>query len=166
MTLEQIYYSPSGNAEIWLEKPDGYFTPEQWTVRVRDMQMTLEEAKAAKLAEIDSHTSAAILAGFDYILNGESLHFSYDSFDQQNFADTANACLLAQSRAAGLPESVVWNAYRGQMRELVRLTLTAAQFLELYAAGALAHKAAKMAWGGERKAAVEAAQTRDALREI
>ena len=120
---------------------------------------TLEGAKAAKLAEIDANTSAAILAGFDYILNDETLHFNYDGFDQQNFSDTANACLLAQSGVAGLPDSVTWNAYRGETRELVRLTLTAAQFLELYTAGALVHKAAKMEAGGLRKAAVEAAQT-------
>lgn len=120
---------------------------------------TLEEAKVAKLAEIDSQTSAAILAGFDYSVDGENLHFSYDSFDQQNFADTANACLLAQSGVAGLPESVTWNAYQGETRELVRLTLTATQFLELYTAGALAHKAAKMEVGGRRKQAVEAAQS-------
>lgn len=24
------YYSPDGNAEVWNEIPDGYFTPEEW----------------------------------------------------------------------------------------------------------------------------------------
>ena len=24
------YYSPSGNPEVWAEKPDGYFTAEEW----------------------------------------------------------------------------------------------------------------------------------------
>lgn len=55
----------------------------------------------------------------------------------------------------GLPESVTWNAYRPD-GELVRLTLTADAFLALYASGALAHKAACMAAGGQRKAALEA----------
>lgn len=105
-------------------------------------------------ARIDAETSAAILGGFDYAVDGETLHFSYDAFDQQNFADTANACLLAKSGAQGLPESVTWNAYRAS-GELVQLSLSADEFLALYAGGALAHKAACMAAGGQRKAALE-----------
>lgn len=114
-----------------------------------------EHAKAMARAAIDAETSAAILAGFDYAVAGETLHFSYDSFDQQNFSDTANACLMLKAGAAGLPESVDWNAYRVD-GELVRLTLTADDFLGLYAGGALAHKAACMAEGGARKEALEA----------
>lgn len=110
--------------------------------------------KEAMRARIDAETSTAILAGFDYTVDGEVLHFSYDAFDQQNFADTANACLLQKNGAPGLPESVTWNAYRPD-GELVRLTLTADAFLALYAAGALAHKAACMAEGGARKEALE-----------
>ena len=113
-----------------------------------------EHAKALARAAIDAETSAAILAGFDFEVAGETLHFSYDSFDQQNFADTANACLLQKSGAPGLPSSVDWNAYRTD-GELVRLTLTADQFLGLYAGVALAHKAACMAAGGAKKAALE-----------
>lgn len=114
-----------------------------------------EHAKALSRAAIDTETSAAILAGFDYAVAGETLHFSYDRDDQQNFSDTANACLMLKAGAVGLPESVDWNAYRAD-GELVRLTLTADDFLGLYAGGALAHKAACMAEGGMKKAALEA----------
>jgi hypothetical protein len=128
---------------------------------------TLEEARAAKLAAIDAETSAAILAGFTYTIdagNGpEPLHFSYDSFDQQNFADTANVAIMAQSGTKGLPTSVTWNAYRDWTPEtggeLARLTLNPAEFLALYTEGAIAHKAAQMELGGQRKAAVEAASS-------
>lgn len=113
-----------------------------------------EHAKAMARAAIDAETSAAILAGFDFTVAGETLHFSYDSFDQQNFSDTANACLMLKAGAVGLPESVEWNAYRAD-GELVRLALTADEFLGLYAGGALAHKAACMAEGGAKKAALE-----------
>ena len=47
-----------------------------------------------------------------HAVDGVSYHFSYDSFDQQNFADTANVALLAQMGGKGLPESVAWNAYK------------------------------------------------------
>lgn len=110
--------------------------------------------KEAMRARIDAETSAAILNGFDYTVDGESLHFSYDAFDQQNFADTANACLLQKSGAPGLPEGVTWNAYRAN-GELVQLALSADAFLALYTAGALTHKAACMARGGARKAELE-----------
>ena len=58
---------------------------------------TLEELKTAKKARIDAETSAAIASGFDYAVGGVTYHFSYDTFDQQNFADTANVCLMKQA---------------------------------------------------------------------
>ncbi len=123
--------------------PDPEPTPEE------KAQQELE----AKIADIDHKTSALIRDGFDYEIEGETLHFSYDMFDQQNFADTANACLLAKSGVPGLPQSVTWNGYKAD-GSLVRLTLDADQFLALYTAGALAHKAACMEAGGQEKAAV------------
>ena len=110
------------------------------------------------MLEIDAATSAAILAGFDYAVDNEPYHFSYDDFDQQNFTDSAMVASLVQNGTAGLPQSVNWNAYKSEGRELVRLTFTATDFLTLYAA-ALAHKATQMEIGGQRKAAVETATT-------
>ena len=119
---------------------------------------TLEELKAAKKAWIDAETSAAIASWFDYAVGGVTYHFSYDTFDQQNFADTANVCLMKQSGMPGLPDSVTWNAYTPG-GELERLTFDASGFLALYAGGAMKHKNETMQRGGERKAAVEAAAT-------
>lgn len=121
----------------------------------------LETARADKLARIDAETSAAILAGFDYEIDGQVLHFSYDSNDQQNFADTANASLLSKMGVPGVPASVTWNGWKidGETRTLARLTLTPDAFLALYMGGALTHKATQMEIGGQRKAAAEAATT-------
>lgn len=132
----------------------------------------LDEAKTDAVKKVDNATSAAILAGFDYEIDpgtgtAESLHFSYDTFDQQNFADSANVATLAMSGVEGLPTSVTWNAYRNWTTEsggeLVRLTLTPTTFLELYTAGALTHKATQMEIGGARKEAVEAAESAEAV---
>ena len=120
---------------------------------------TLEELKIAKKAQIDAETSAAILSGFDYAVDGVTYYFSYDAFDQQNFADTANVCIMKQAGMPGLPDSVMWNAYTVPDDELVRLTFDASGFLALYAGGAMKHKNGTMQRGGERKAAVEAATT-------
>ena len=124
---------------------------------------TLSEVRTAALSRIDSATSAAILAGFEYEIEGEALHFSYDSFDQQNFADTANAAMLAMQGVEGVPQTVTWNGWRNHTAEskgeLVRLTLDVSAFLNLYTGGALVHKATQMEIGGQRKAAIEAAET-------
>ena len=127
---------------------------------------SLENVKLRKLAAIDAQTSSAIMAGFECKATPpdtgtpELLHFSYDSFDQQNFADAAVSMQL--STAGGIPTTTPWNAYRNHTAdskgELVILQLTAETFLPIYAA-ALNHKATKMAEGGQRKAAVAAAQT-------
>lgn len=141
---EQTLPEHLGEIGISVEEiPDPEPTPEE------KAQQELE----AKIADIDHKTSALIRDGFDYEIEGETLHFSYDMFDQQNFADTANACLLAKSGVPGLPQSVTWNAYKAD-GSLVRLELDADQFLALYTAGALAHKAACMEAGGQKKAAV------------
>lgn len=120
---------------------------------------TLDELKTAKAARIDAETSAAIASGFDYTVDGVTYHFSYDAFDQQNFADTANVCIMKQAGMPGLPDSVMWNAYTVPDNELARLTFDASGFLALYAGGAMKHKNETMQRGGERKAAVEAATT-------
>ncbi|MBM6834828.1 hypothetical protein [Desulfovibrio piger] len=127
---------------------------------------SLENVKARKLAAIDAETSAAILAGFECEATPpdtgtpELLHFSYDEFDQQNFADAALSMQLVAT-SGDIPTSTPWNAYRGHTAdskgELVILNLTAETFLPIYAA-ALNHKATQMAIGGQRKAAVAAAQ--------
>lgn len=141
----------------------------------------LEQSKLNARSRIDQETSGAILAGFDYSVDigtgtPETLHFSYDSYDQQNFADTANMALLNLTMPASLdggttvPTSVTWNAYRNYTPEtggeLVRLVLNALSFLDLYTNGALAHKALKMEIGGQKKAAVEAATTIEEVESI
>lgn len=144
-------YQPQSRAQ--LEQLFSFYYPqEQPDLPVfAEPVLTPEQVLAQKRSAIDSETSGKILAGFDYEINGETLHFSYDAFDQQNFADTANACLMLKSGATGLPETVNWNAYRHN-GELVRLTLTADEFLALYAGGALNHKAVCMEMGGRKKA--------------
>ena len=128
----------------------------------------LATVAAKVLVSIDAETSAAITAGFEYTVDGVTYHISYDRDDQQNFVDTANMSLLAQMGGKGLPESVVWNSYKnwkdGQ-GELVRQTFTAESFLALYTGGAMGHKAACMAAGGARKAALAEAVARGATAE-
>lgn len=151
------------------------FRPWQWTwdgekpvIKPECHDAWLGGIKDRKLKEIDAETSAAILAGFTCEATPpdtgqpELLHFSYDEFDQQNFSDAALSMQLAAAASGAIPTSTPWNAYRNHTAdskgELVILNLTAETFLPIYAA-ALNHKATQMAIGGQRKAAVAAAQT-------
>lgn len=124
----------------------------------------LENVKSRALSRIDSATSTAILQGFNYIINGETLHFSYDHDDQQNFSDTFNG--VAMKKLMGvedLPETIDWNGWRNHTQdskgELVVLTLTPDSFLVLYTQGALVHKQTYLEIGKQRKKAIEASET-------
>lgn len=75
------FYSPSGNLEVWTEKPDGYYTPEEWA-EISPMQKpeapTLDELKATRAADIRSIASIKALA----LEEGYSLG-EVHSFEQQ-----------------------------------------------------------------------------------
>mgnify|MGYP003623865538 CR=1 FL=1 len=46
------FISPTGNPEVWAEKPLGYFTPEEWAAAHRDEMA--EADRLARIAEIDA----------------------------------------------------------------------------------------------------------------
>ena len=142
--------------------------------------ISLEEAKKISIQNINNLISNSISSGFDFEINTDSglenLHFSYDSFDQQNFADTANMATMSLQKPieletqVNIPTSVTWNAYRNYTKEtggeLVRLTLDAVQFLILYTNGALVHKSIQMEIGGQIKDEIENATSVDELKSI
>ena len=167
----QVYaYTSDGSQDTHI-KPVLVAITEAEANALRFPPLSLEEFRSAKVAQIDAETSAAILAGFAFAVDGEALHFSYDTNDQQNFADTANAATLALMNVPGIPTSVTWNGWKvsrddggGETsRSLVRLNLSPNEFLGLYMGGALIHKATQMERGGQRKAAAEVATTVEAL---
>ena len=160
--LSEVLYNDA------LNTPDKYEWNGKELVECSDYaEKMLFEVRTTVLSRIDSATSMAILAGFEYTVNNETLHFSYDSFDQQNFADTANGALLALQNIEGVPTSVTWNGYRNhtkeQKGELVRLTLNVSKFLDLYVKGALAHKDTQMELGGKRKAIISNCTTIESI---
>ena len=129
---------------------------------------SIDELKEQKIKQIDKETSESILSGFRYTIKDKERFFSYDSFDQQNFADAANTALLSQmqSNVKTIPTDVNWNSYVGEEKELEIITLDASEFLDLYVNGALVHKNTKMQIGGQRKAQVAEAQSKEDLDKI
>lgn len=143
--------------QTWVLTPVTH-TPEEEIKR-------LETLKTNKINQIDQETSLSILSGFNYTINDQEYHFSYDAFDQQNFSDTANMCQLALSGVEGLPKTVTWNSYL-EDGTLVQQEFDAESFLKLYTSGAMVHKASKMQIGGQRKLKVAEAQSEEELDQI
>lgn len=132
---------------------------------------TLDEAKSAKISELDAEATAKITAGFWYadeaVFDG-NLHFSFGTEDQINFSDTMTGATLALSAdsalAEMLPNSVTWNGYSDvEHANLVTVTFTAAQFLAFWAYAQTAHKNAILEQVREMKAAVVDAATVEAV---
>ena len=144
--------------QTWVLKPITH-TPEE------EEEERLNQFKEQKIKQIDQETSDTILSGFDYTINNTKYHFSFDIFDQQNFADTVNMCQLALSGTEGLPTSVTWNSYL-EDGTLVQQEFDAESFLKLYTSGAMVHKASKMQIGGQRKLKVAEAQSEEELDKI
>ena len=55
-----VFISPVGNLEIWDERPDGYVTPDEWTV----------VASPPALGTVAADKLAAIRSGYDTALTG------------------------------------------------------------------------------------------------
>ena len=69
------YYSPSGNFEVWDEKPAGYFTEEEWAalhppepyVPTKEEKLNaLDSQYDADLAELTKYFAEAALEGPQY----------------------------------------------------------------------------------------------------
>lgn len=151
------YYSPEGNPEVWDKQPSGYITVEEHDAIILQEYNKLENIVSRKLTQIDEQTSFKILRGFNYTINDIEYHFNYDTFDQQNFSDSANIATINKLNSeTSTYEKVTWNAYAdwdGEQGTLTRIEFDADAFLDLYINGALKHKLTCMEEGVDRKAA-------------
>lgn len=123
-------------------------------ISAEETQTQVAGLKVEALAKIDAMTSTKILAGFDYNINGVQYHIPYDLYDQQNFADTDNARL----------PSVQWKVLRDGVAESI--TLTNAEFHDLYVNGAIQFKFACLAEGRQLKQQAEAATDVQTLKDL
>jgi hypothetical protein len=87
------YFSPAGNPEVWLEKPAGYFTPEEWAAAHPEPEPpapTPEEIQARLVAAVQGYLDKkAKERGYDGILSA----CSYASSTDAVFAAEGQACL-------------------------------------------------------------------------
>lgn len=74
------FYSPSGNPEVWEEKPDGYLTPEEWAALHPP-----PPAPEPTTEEIIAQYNAAI----ENKLNEEKTARGYTMYDPTSYADSS-----------------------------------------------------------------------------
>jgi len=151
------YKDESPNKEITVDEYDTYIKPyvDIWYIEYERIQEEIrnneieynkiENVISRTLEKINIYCSNCILSGFDYKVNDEVLHFSYDAFDQQNFGDTFNGIMLKKTMGIEyIPDSIEWNCYRNYSEtykdDLVRLVLDVNSFIDIYVNGALIHK--------------------------
>lgn len=72
------FYSPTGNAEVWEIKPDGYYTPEEWAALHPPPEPTFEDCKRAKFDELTSSFSARTRGAITTQPDGYLMQFDTD----------------------------------------------------------------------------------------
>lgn len=138
------FYSPMGNYEIWAEKPDGYFTPDEWAELnpAQVVEISLEELKDVKKTEI---------AGARY--NAETAGIRYGEFniatDRDSQSLITGAALAAMQDS---PYNVRWKTTSGF------ITLTSDQILSV-AQAVRAHVQACFDAEADLTAAIDAAES-------
>ena len=161
------------------EEKNGVWT-QVWTLEPivhtdEEIRQKLLQEKEKLIVNVDNDTSSKISSGFFCEVTPpdtnepESLFFSYDSFDQQNFADAAIVILNTLQTQSSDTLKQSWNAYRNHTDDykgdLVVLDLTPATFLPIYQA-ACTHKATVMTEGSVIKEKIRNASSLEELKEL
>ena len=146
------FFSPNGNPEVWAEKPDGYYTPEEWEAlhpTPTPPEPTLDELKAQKKSAIAAARYEAETAGTT--VNGITIDTGRDS----------QALITGAALAAMLDEnySLNWKTTAGFIH------LTAPEIIAV-AQSVRAHVQSCFDREGELVALVDAAETKEDLDEI
>ena len=111
------FYSPNGNFEVWQEKPDGYFTTEEWAELhpAEVVEISLEELKEAKKAEIAAARYGAEIAGVSGIrtdresqslITGAALKASMDSTYSCRWKTEAGFVTLTAAQIIAVADAV------------------------------------------------------------
>lgn len=124
----------------------------------QESENVLNRKKEEKRLKINKEVSEAILAGFNYEVQGQELHFKYDLIEQSNFTDKATE--ISQSNI----ENIEWTGY--MQEESRALNLSSNEFLDLYLEGALKHKNTLKSEGTKRKALVQNATSLAEIEQI
>ena len=120
-----VFYSPTGNCEIWEQKPDGYITQEEWDLArtaeeaAAEAQRAAEEAAAEaerlaeynkpenarirKYAEINEGCQAALAALTATYPDRELLTFDKQEAEARAYLSDPSSAITAIAQGRGIP---------------------------------------------------------------
>jgi len=145
------YYSPDGNIEVWNEKPDGYYTEEEWAALHPAPEPPLDEVKAAKIDELKGIRDAKEV---EPVTTDKGV-FDYDDKSRDRLAIARQAL-----QDAGGTGTIVWTTADNQ-----RVPLGIADFAAINGAAATRSNDLHVTYN-ELKQRVNAATTADEVRAI
>lgn len=135
------FYSPNGNFEVWTEKPDGYFTAEEWAELhpAQVVEISLEALKEAKKTEIAAARYETEIAGVNGIrtdresqslITGAALKASMDSNYSCRWKTEAGFVTLTAAQIIAVADAVRAHVQGCFDREAELLPLIAAAATE------------------------------------
>lgn len=146
------FYSPTGNPEVWNEKPDGYYTPEEWAAAHPAPKPTLEEARESKLSELASSFNQRV-SGSITTTGGYKMQFdTSDSIKMQGAIQLLEATSATEGYLTQANDETVYN---------VPLDVMKAVLIEMMTAFAACHARKQ-----ELRAAIKASETVEELNAI
>ena len=146
------YFSPTGNPEVWEEKPEGYFTPEEWAAAHPAPKPTLEEVRESKLSEL-AYSFNQRVSGFITTTGGYKMQFdTSDSLKMQG--------AISLMEATGATEGYLTQANDETVYHVPIETMKAV-LVEMLAAYAQCHARKQ-----ELRAFINSAETAEDLDEI
>lgn len=146
------YFSPTGNPEVWGNKPDGYLTPEEWAALHPASMPTLDEVRENKIAEM-LYSFGQRITGAIRTKDGYLMQFdTSDSLKMQGAIQLMEATGQTEGYLTQANDETVYH---------VPLETMKAVLVEMLAAYAACHARKQ-----ELRALINAAQTAEDLDEI
>lgn len=146
------FYSPNGNPEVWNEKPEGYYTPEEWEALHPLPEPTLEELRESKMAEMVSSFNRRV-SGSVTTTGGYKMQFdTSDSLKMQGAISLMEATGQTEGYLTQANDETVYH---------VSLETMKAVLVEMLAAYAQCHARKQ-----ELRALINSAETAEDLDEI
>ena len=143
------FYSPTGNPEVWASKPQGYYTPEEWSASHPAPKPTLEEVREMKLNELAYSFNQRVTGAFK-TTQGYSMQFdTTDAIKMQGAIQLLEATGATEGYLTQADDTTVYN---------VPLDTMKAVLIEMMSAFAACHARTQ-----ELRAAIKDAKTVEEL---
>lgn len=146
------FYSPDGNPEVWGVKPEGYYTPEEWSALHPPSTPSLEEVRESKMAEMQSSFNQRV-SGSIVTKDGYKMQFdTSDSLKMQGAITLMETTGQTEGYLTQANDTTVYNVPLAAMKTVL---------VEMLGAYAACHARKQ-----ELRAAINAAETVEDLNSI